>query len=188
MRGPDHVFVAVNAAYADASGTTSGLIGRAFRDVFPAGAVHALDEVYATGKPQLGPDGVAGIRILAVDMTDAERARQALVELSAEELALLDLVPSAIVVLDHRGAVAKVNSAAKALLGDSPFTAVRSLYEALARALAGEAFRDLRIRIFLPPRGREGSLRIDAEPLRAPDGAVRAVVAALTEVDHSVPA
>ena len=31
VRGPDHVFVAVNAAYADASGTTEGLIGRSFR-------------------------------------------------------------------------------------------------------------------------------------------------------------
>jgi len=234
VRGPDHVFVAVNAAYADASGTPSGLIGRAFRDVFPGGAIKVLDEVYATGKPQLlhnfrgrwgrgpdeedgyaevtlqplpGPDGVAGISILAVDMTDAVRARQALVELSAEELALLDLVPSAIVVLDHRGAIAKVNRAAKALLGDGPFTTVSSeaakayrlrdattgsdlpsVDEALARALAGEAFRDLRIRIFLPARGRDASLRIDAEPLRAPDGAVRAVVAALTEVEYSSPA
>jgi PAS domain S-box-containing protein len=232
VRGPDHVFVAVNAAYADASGTTEGLIGRSFREVFPAGAIKVLDEVYATGKPQLlhnfrgrwgrqpdeedgysevtlqplpGPEGVAGISILAVDMTDAVRARQELAELSEEELALLDLVPSAIIVLDRRGAIVKVNPAAKALLGDGPFAAVNSesakryqlrdaatggelasVDEALVRALAGETFRDLRIRMFLPARGREASLRIDAEPLRAPNGAVRAVVAALTELSASV--
>ena len=231
VRGPDHVFVAVNAAYADASGTTEGLIGRSFRDVFPAGAIKVLDEVYATGKPQLlhnfrgrwgrqpdeedgyaevtlqplpGPEGVAGISILAVDMTDAVRARQKLIELSEEELALLDLIPSAIIVLDRRGAIVKVNRAARALLGDGPFAPVSSasakryqlrdavtggelpsVDETLVRALAGETFRDLRIRMFLPARGREASLRIDAEPLRAADGAVRAVVAALTELEQS---
>jgi PAS domain S-box-containing protein len=231
VRGPDHVFVAVNAAYADASGITEGLIGRSFREVFPAGAIKVLDEVYATGKPQLlhnfrgrwgrqpdeedgyaevtlqplpGPDGVAGISILAVDMTDAVRARQKLIELSEVELALLDLIPSAIIVLDRRGAIVKVNRAAKALLGDGPFAAVSSesakryqlrdaatggefpsVDEALVRALSGETFRDLRVRMFLPARGREASLRIDAEPLRAADGAVRAVVAALTELEPS---
>jgi PAS domain S-box-containing protein len=232
VRGPDHVFVAVNAAYADASGTAEGLIGRSFRDVFPAGAIKVLDEVYATGKPQLlhnfrgrwgrqpdeddgyaevtlqplpGPEGVAGISILAVDMTDAVRARQQLAELSEEELAMLDLIPSAIIVLDPRGAIVKVNRAAKTLLGDGPFASVSSesakryqlrdattgselpsVDEALVRALAGETFRDLRIRMFLPARGREASLRIDAEPLRGPNGAVRAVVAALTELSASV--
>ncbi len=93
---------------------------------------------------------------------------------------MLDLVPSAIVVLDHRGAVTKVNRAAQKLLGDGSFKEV----SALAPALAGEAISDLRIRMFLPARGRDASLRIDAEPLRAPDGAVRAVVAALTEVEN----
>ena len=234
VRGPDHVFVAVNAAYADASGTTEGLIGRSFRDVFPAGAIKVLDEVYATGKSQLlhnfrgrwgrqpdeedgyaevtlqplpGPEGVAGISILAVDMTDAVRARQQLAELSEEELAMLDLIPSAIIVLDRLGAIVKVNRAARALLGDGPFAAVSSasakryqlrdpatgherpsVDETLVRALAGETFRDLRIRMFLPARGRDASLRIDAEPLRAPDGAVRAVVAALTELEQSASA
>lgn len=231
VRGPDHVFVAVNAAYADVAGASEGLIGRSFRDVFPTGAIKILDEVYATGKAQLlhnfrgrwgrqadeedgyaevtlqplpGPEGVAGISILAVDMTDAVRARERLAELSEEELALLDLVPSAIIVLDRRGAIVKVNPAAKALLGDGPFAAVTSesakryqlrdattggelasVDEALVRALAGETFRDLRIRMFLPARGRETSLRIDAEPLRGPTGAVRAVVAALTELSAS---
>jgi PAS domain S-box-containing protein len=216
VRGPDHVFVAVNAAYADVAGVGEGLIGRSFRDVFPAGAIKVLDEVYATGKPQLlhnfrgrwgrqpdeedgyaevtlqplpGPEGVAGISILAVDVTEAVRARQKLVELSEEELALLDLIPSAIIVLDRRGSIVKVNRAAKTLLGDATTGGeLPSVDEALVRALSGETFRDLRIRMFLPARGRETSLRIDAEPLRAPDGAVRAVVAALTELEYSASA
>jgi hypothetical protein len=45
-----------------------------------------------------------------------------------------------------------------------------SVDEALVRVLAGEPFRDLRIRMFLPARGRETSLRIGAEPLREADG------------------
>lgn len=228
VRGPDHVFVAVNAAYAEASGTTSDLIGRAFRDVFPAGAVETLDRVYATGEPQLlhnfrgrwgrkpdeedgyaevalqplpGLDGVAGISILAVDVTDAVRARQELLDLSAEELALLDLVPSGIIVFDRRGVVVKVNRAAQSLLGGGPYGDVSSetakpyrlrdgatgrdlsaIEETLARTLRGEELRDVRVRLFLPALGRDASLRVDAAPLRAADGTVRAVVAAVTEL------
>jgi hypothetical protein len=44
------------------------------------------------------------------------------------------------------------------------------------------------VRVFLPALGRDVSMRIDAEPLRAADGAVRAVVAAMTEVvEQTVP-
>lgn len=232
VRGPDHVFVAVNEAYQEASGK-SEIIGRPFREVFPQGAVQILDDVYATGKPRVlhdfrgrwgrspekedayadvalqplpGPDGVAGISILAVDRSDAVLTRQQLAELSAEQLALLDLVPSGIVVLDRRGAVVKVNRAAQQLLGGGPYKSLSSesakpyrlrdavsgreftsVEDALARALSGEAFRDLRLRMFLPALGREASMRIDAEPLRTSDGAVRGVVAAITEVvEHSI--
>ena len=226
VRGPDHVFVAANDAYRKASGARE-IVGRPFREVFPEGASSLLDEVYASGRPQgvhdfrgrwgsetgpdryaevslqplPGPDGVAGISILAVDVTDAVRARERLAELTAEQLAMFDLVPSGIVVLDHRGAVVKVNSAAQALLGGGPFANVSSesarryrlrdevtgrelpsIDDTLARAFAGEAFRDLRLRMFLPALDRDASVRIDAEPLRAADGSVRGLVAAITEV------
>jgi PAS domain S-box-containing protein len=145
-----------------------------------------------------GADGA--ISISGVDVTDQVRARQSLAELSAEQLALLDLVPNGIVVVDRGGAVVKVNRAAQTLLGDGPLPNVNSegtksyrprdaitgrdlaAEQVLARALAGEAIRDLRIRIFLPARGRDASMRIDAEPLRTADGTVRAIVAAITEV------
>ena len=230
VRGPDHVFVAVNEAYQEASGKTE-IVGRPFREVFPHGAIEVLDEVYASAKPRVlhdfrgrwgrpsdegdayadvalqplpGPDGVAGISILAVDRTDAVLVRQRLADLSAEQLALLDLVPSGIVVLDRRGAVLKVNRAAQQLLGTGPYSPVSpesakpyrlrdaetgrkfaSVENALARALSGEALRDLRLRMFLPALGRDASMRIDAEPLRASDGSVRGVVAAITEVERS---
>lgn len=226
VRGPDHVFLAANDAYRKASGDRE-IVGRPFREVFPEGAASLLDEVYASGRPQVvhdfpgrwgsetgldryaevslqplpGPNGVAGISILAVDVTDAVRAREKLAELSAEQLAMFDLVPSGIVVLDRSGAVVKVNSAAQALLGSGPFADVTSesarryrlrneatgrefpsIEDALARAFAGEAFRDLRLRMFLPALGRDASVRIDAVPLRASDGSVRGVVSAITEV------
>ena len=57
-----------------------------------------------------------------------------------------------------------------------------SIEDTLARAFAGEAFRDLRLRMFLPALGRDALVRIDAEPLRAADGSVRGVIAAITEV------
>jgi PAS domain-containing protein len=210
VRGPEHVFVSANDAYRRTVGAEE-IVGRSLSDVFPtlsARTLALLDEVIATGEPKVIhempghfrgsgkeegyadvvfqplPGAEAGLIISGVDVTDQVRARQSLAEPSAEQLALLDLVPSAIVVLDHRGAVAKVNRAAQTLLGDEPFKEV----DALGPALAGEAIRDLRIRIFLPSRGRDVSLRIDAEPLRAADGAVRAVVAALTEVEHSASA
>jgi hypothetical protein len=52
----------------------------------------------------------------------------------------------------------------------------------LTRALAGDIIRDLHIRLFLPALGRDALVRIDATPLRAADGSVRAVVAAITEI------
>jgi PAS domain-containing protein len=210
VRGPEYVFVSANDAYRRTVGAEE-IVGRSLSDVFPtvsARTLALLDEVIATGEPKVIhempghfrgsskeegyadvvfqplPGAEAGLIISGVDVTDQVRARQSLAEPSAEQLALLDLVPSAIVVLDHRGAVAKVNRAAQTLLGDEPFKEV----DALAPALAGAAIRDLRIRMFLPSRGRDVSVRIDAEPLRVADGTVRAVVAALTEVEHSASA
>lgn len=227
VRGPEHTFVSANEAFRRGAGAGE-IVGRSFIDVFPANAhgVPILDDVLATGRPKVihelrgrwlrgnaiedgyadvalqplpGPEG--GISMSVVDVTEQVRARQSLAELSAEQLALLDAVPSGIVVLDHRGAVMKVNRAAQTLLGGGPFKDVDSesakpyrlrdaatgrdlppVEAALARALRGERVHDLRIRMFLPALGREASVRIDAEPLVAAEGVVRGVVAAITEV------
>ena len=161
----------------------------------------AVDDGYADValQPLPGPEG--GISIAVVDVTEQVRLRQSLADLSAERLALFDLVPSGIVVLDSRGAVIKVNRAAQALLGGGPYTDVSPesakpyqlrdaatgrdlppVDDALSRALQGERVHDLRIRMFLPALGRDASVRIDAEPLVAAEGVVRAVVATINEV------
>jgi DNA-binding CsgD family transcriptional regulator len=225
VRGSDHVFVAANEAYRRALGDRE-IVGRPFREVFPDGAVAVLDRVYASGEPQVlhefpgrwgtgteadryaevslqplpGPEGIAGISILAVDVTDAVRARQQLAELSAEQLAMFDLVPSGIVVLDSTGVVVKVNRSAQNMIGAGPFRDVGpgsaeefhlreaatgrepSVENLFRRVLGGETVRDLRLRMFLPALGRDALVRIDAEPLRAAGGQVRAVVATMTEV------
>lgn len=230
VRGPNHIFVAANEAYRRAAGDRD-IIGRPFGEVFPESALEGglatLDQVYASGEPNVlhdfrgrwgpgsepdrfaevalqplpGPEGVAGISILAVDVTDGVRAREQLAELSAEQLAMFDLVPSGIVVLDRLGSVVKVNRAAQTLLGAGPFRALTSetakdyrlrdattgrefpsVEDAFARTLAGEGFRDLRIRMFLPKLGRDAVVRIDAIPLRSGSGEVRGIVAALTEL------
>lgn len=232
VRGPDHIYVSANDAYRRAAGVEE-LVGLRMIDVFPNAnprAMALLAEALATGEPKVGHempghwirDGKIGegyvdvviqplpgtdgaISISAVDVTEEVLARQSLAELSAEQLALLDLVPNGIVVIDRGGAVVKVNRTAQTLLGDGPIPNVtsdgmksyrlrdamtgRDLFpqQVLARALDGEV-RGLRIRLYLPVLGREASVRIDAQPLRTADGTVRAVVAAITEVvEHAAP-
>jgi DNA-binding CsgD family transcriptional regulator len=229
VRGPDHVFVSANDAFRRGAGVGE-IVGRAFIDVFPANAhgLPLLDEVLATGQPRVfheipgrwlrstaEDDGYAdvslqplpgpekGISIAVVDVTEQVLLRKSLSDLSSERLALLDLVPSGVVVLDAKGAVLKVNRAAQSLLGGGPYKNVNSesakpyrlrdaatgrdlppVEVALARALQGEAVHDLRIRMFLPALGRDASVRIDAVPVTAAEGGVRGVVAAINEVEH----
>ena len=219
VRGPDHVFVSANEAFRRAAGDDE-IIGRPFIDVFPANphGVPILDEVAATRQPKViheipgrwlrstaiddgyadvslqplpGPE--AAISIAVVDVTEQVRHRKAQTELSPERLALLDLVPSGVVVLDARGAVLKVNRAAQSLLGGGPYAItgrdLPPVEVALASALRGEPVHDLRVRIFLPALGRDAAVRIDAEPVRAAQGEIRGVVASINEVaQESLPA
>ena len=231
VRGPDHIFVAANEAYRRAAGEREIIgrpFREVFPDSAAVGGVAALDKVYESGEPQVlhdfrgqwgppgsepnryaevslqplpGPEGAGGISILAVDVTDSVLAREQLAELSAEQLAMFDLVPSGIVVLDQSGAVVKVNRAAQELLGAGPFRSVSpnsaadyrlrdattgrempSVVDLFQQLLRGEIVRDLRLWMFLPARGRDALVRIDAEPLRTNGGEVRGVVAAMTEL------
>jgi DNA-binding CsgD family transcriptional regulator len=229
VRGPDLIYVAANNAYRRAAGSDD-IIGRRLVDVFPHVSAHTLAmlaEVLVTGRTRLVhempgrwirggkledgfvdvlwqplPGIEGGIIISGVDVTDEVRARQSLAELSVERLALFDLVPSPIVVLDGGGAVVKVNRAAQSLLGGGPYGDVSPasakpyqlrdaatgrdlpVEDALTRALRGEPVHDVRIRMFLPALGRDATVRIDAEPLMAGEGKVRGVVAAITELVH----
>jgi DNA-binding CsgD family transcriptional regulator len=231
VRGPDHVFVSANDAFTRAAGGVE-IVGRSFIDAFPENphGVPLLDEVLATNQPKViheipgrwmratamddgyadvalqplpGPHG--GISITVVDVTEQVRLRESSTELSTERLALLDLVPSGVVVLDAQGAVLKVNRAAQSFLGGGPLPNVSSesvepyrlrdavtgrnfppIETVLRRALAGEPVRDLRMRVFFPTLGRDASIRLDLEPLPAHEGAVRGLVAAFTEVEQPV--
>jgi len=205
VRGPDHRFVSANDAFRRAAGAVE-IVGRTFIEAFPQNphGVPLLDEVRATGIPKviheitgrwLRADGLedgyatvvlqplpgadAGIGISVVDVTEPVRARKSLAELSAEQLAVLDHVPGALVVTDRGGAVVKVNRAAQTLFGSVVPPPIEG---ALGRALQGETIRDARVRIFLPALGRDASMRIDAQPLRTVDGAVHAVVTSFSEI------
>jgi PAS domain-containing protein len=110
-------------------------------------------------------------------------------------------------VIDRAGTVVKVNRSAQKLLGAGPFKDVTSesakpyrlrdavtgrdlpaIEKELARAMEGQALRDVRVRLFLPALGRDASVRIDADPVRSADGTVRAIVTAITEVvEHANP-
>jgi PAS domain-containing protein len=228
VRGPDHIYVSANDAYRRAAGLDE-LVGLRIIDVFPdpnPRAMALLAEALATGEtkvahempghwirdgkrsagyvdvifqPLPGTDG--GVTISGVDVTAEVLARQSLADLSAEQLALLDLVPNGIVVIDRAGTVVKVNRSAQKLLGNGPFKDVNSesakpyrlrdavtgrdlptIEKELARAMEGQALRDVRVRLFLPALGRDASVRIDADPVRGADGTVRAIVTAITEV------
>ena len=228
VKGPDLVYVAANGAYRRGAGTDD-IVGRRLIDVFPqaSGAtLAALSEVLATGRTKIlhelpgrwfrdgvMSDGVLdviwqplpgterGVIIWGLDVTEQVRARQSVAELSAEQLAMFDLVPSGIVVLDRNGVVVKVNRAAQELIGPGPFRDVGpgsadefrlrdaatgrempSVEDLFRRVLGGENVRDLRLWMFLPAVGHEALVRIDAELLRTSGGEARAVVATLTQV------
>ena len=231
VKGPEHVYVAANGAYRRAAGTDD-IVGRRMIDVFPsvsAETLAAFSDVVATGRTKIlhelpgrwFRDGVmsdgfvdviwqplpgteGGVIIWGLDVTEEVRARQSVAELSAEQLAMFDLVPSGIVVLDRTGVVVKVNRAAQELIGGGPFRDVGpgsaeefrlrdaatgrempSVEDLFGRVLDGENVRDLRLWMFLPALGREALMRIDAELLRTTAGEVRAVVATLTQlVEH----
>jgi DNA-binding CsgD family transcriptional regulator len=227
VKGPELVYVAANSAYRRAAGTDD-VVGRRMIEVFPtssADTIAALSEVVETGQTKIlhelpgrwFRDGVmsdgfvdviwqplpgteGGVIIWGVDVTEQVRARRSFAELTVEQLAMFDLVPSGIVVLDRRGVVVKVNRAAQELIGPGPFKDVGpgsaaefrlrdatgrqipSVEDLFGRVLGGENIRDLRVHMFLPAVGHEALVRVDAELLRTASGEVRAVVATFTQI------
>src|ERR1700687_3433412 len=162
-----------------------------------AGAKELTDGyVTAVLQPLPGPDGLTkGIAIFSIDVTDETLARQRAEQLETEELAILDLLTSGVVVTDARGAVVKVNRAAKDLLSLSeapgmltPETAGRyELRDGIdgsrvrheecptVRALRGER-AEPRVYLVQDRHSRERTLRISALPLLGADGRGRGSV------------
>ena len=202
----------------------------AFPELAGQGIYERVERVYATGEPVIehevarswdrghgverrqvdlvlqalrDEDGtVNGVVSFAVDVTDLAGARRRTELVREEFAALLELVPSGVLIVDETGRIATMNTAAQRIAG-SPIDPARPLPEqfveaytprdasgnplnvhdtALSRALSGEAVVDV-FQTFVggdPPRERR--VRATARPLRDPDGQIRGAIAVFTEL------
>jgi PAS domain S-box-containing protein len=154
-------------------------------------------------QPLRDEDGeVNGVLSFTIDVTELVSARRRAALLREEFIAVLDLVPSGVVVVDHAGRLVTMNVAAQRITR-SPIDPARPLPEQfveahdvrnaagdrltisgtpLARALAGETVAN-QVHVFVggdPPE--EVRVRSSARPLRDPDGELRGAIAVFTEV------
>jgi PAS domain-containing protein len=220
FRGGEHRVVAANdTARKAAEGDVVGLpFGEAF-PLVAARLLPLLDAVYRSGEPHsesefqavwvrdgvtqpsygdfvLQPvrerDGtVTGVMIFGSDVTERVLARRRVEQLSAEQLAIFDLMNDGVIVADATGAVVKVNDAARQLL---PIEFDRLISERIAplqlrradgrplefrdiplmRALAGEAVPWAEY-IARTDQG-DVRMRAAAKPMRSQDGSIAGAV------------
>ena len=143
-------------------------------------------------QPLRGDDGeVDGVMVFSLDVTDQVRAREQLQELTAEHLAVLDQIPSSVLVFNAEGRLIKINESGRRLIGVEMLGTtpeVRRLTGALrdaetdepleiedfpsTRALRGEHV-DRLVRFRRAEDGAELLLRARATPLLRSDGSVR---------------
>jgi DNA-binding CsgD family transcriptional regulator len=146
-------------------------------------------------QPLRGDDGeVDGVMVFSLDVTDAVRAREQLQELTAEHLAVLDQIPSSVLVFNAEGRLIKINESGRKLIGVTMLGTTpedRRLTGALrdpdtdapleiedfpsTRALRGEHV-DRLVRYRRAESGTELLLRARATPLLRSDGSVRGAV------------
>jgi len=224
LRGPDYQVVAINhtarkAADRDVVGLT---FGDAFPEAAPL-LLPLLDEVYATGEPHSEsefeaiwvrdgvlqpsygdfvlqpirePDGpVTGVMIFGADVTERVMTRRRADELSAEQLAIFDLMNDGVVVADATGAVVKVNDAARRIAGvpldlnmlvghqvalaqlrHADGRAVAHAEAPLVRALGGETVAWADYVAFNAKRQADVRLRVSAKPMRSREGSIAGAV------------
>src|SRR5258706_5446839 len=68
-------------------------------------------------QPLHGPDGkVAAIAVLSIDVSESVRTRRQLQKIQSERLAILDQLPSGVIVVDRDGFVVSVNDAGKRIV------------------------------------------------------------------------
>lgn len=138
-------------------------------------------------------DRAAGLAIFGLDVTDAVRARQRAETMEQEELALLDLLTTGVMIVDAQRNATRVNDALRRLIS-LPSVPTRVTAELLRTydvrdaasgapvafddlppiaALRGTACRDPRLyRVRDPQLARDRLLRVSSLPLVANDGAV----------------
>ncbi len=164
-----------------------------------------IEERYVSVVLQPLPDetgATAGVAVFSIDVTDAVIAERRVHELEKEELALLDLLSTGVIILDTQGDLVKANAAARQLISipEPPVRITPELAGAYAlrdasdgreiafdeiptiRALRGEACREpIVYRVRDPEHGSERLLRVSAMPLVGEDGRPRGSVTTFSE-------
>jgi len=137
-------------------------------------------------QPLLDEDrNVNGVMSFAIDVTDLVAARRRAELVREEFAALLDLVPSGVLIVDESGRTVTMNAAAQRLARapiDLPRPAPEQFAEVFEPALRGETVVAV-LRTFDggdPPRAVQ--VRVTARPLRDPDGQIRGAIAIFTEL------
>jgi PAS domain-containing protein len=204
-----------------------------FPELEGQGAFDEVEEVYRTGEPLItheaprtwdrgtgvleqrlidlsveplrGDDGVVnGVIAFGLDVTDAARERRQSTLLNAELAAVLDLVPSGVIVVDEAGHIVKANEAARRI-ARQPLDPTRTLDEQaevqfqlrtadgralapedtpVARALRGIASEDTEFRFSVGDPPVEVRARTSVRPLRDAGGEIRGALAVFTELDR----
>lgn len=201
----------------------------AFPELEGQGIYERVERVYATGEPDIqhertsswdrgrgvesrsvdlvvqplraDDDTVNGVISFGLDVTEliSERERGAI---TREELAaVLDLVPSGVIVTDEHGQIVKINDAAKRI-ARAPLDLTRSIDAQavdtfhirdgagrplaadelpVARALRGETVRCAGFRFVGPEAGEEFVVRASVRPLRDLGGRIRGAILVFTE-------
>lgn len=182
----------------------------AFPELEGQGIVERCERVYATGEPTVehervtswdrgngierrqvdlvmqplrDEDGVVnGVMSFAIDVTDLATARRSAALVREEFAAVLDLVPSGIMIVDETGRIVTMNTAAQRIARSETGNQVNALETPLSRALRGEAVVDEVHALVGGGAPREVRVRTTARPLRDPDGQIRGAIAVFTEL------
>jgi PAS domain-containing protein len=227
FRGPDHRIVATNetarkAADRDVIGLplregyplTADRIGPMLDGVFATGEPHVEYEFSGTWvrdgqtqagysdfvlQPIKGSDGtVTDVVLFGSDVTERVLARRRAEQLSAEQLAIFDLVTEGVLVADGTGRLLKVNDAARRLTGlqqdfdlrvrdrvaefairDATGRPVEYEELPLIRALAGETVPWTELVAYNPVTKTDYRERATAAPMHGSDGSIIGAVVLL---------
>jgi DNA-binding CsgD family transcriptional regulator len=129
-------------------------------------------------QPLRDEDGaVNGVMSFAVDVTDLVGPDHGAELVREEFAAVLDLVPSGVVIADETGEIVKMNAAAERIARFAVDPA-----RPLSRALRGEVVAEEVEALIGGDPARRVRIRATAQPLHAPDGQIRGAIAVLTEL------
>lgn len=140
--------------------------------------------------------GTGGVAIFNVDVTETVLARRRAREIETEELAILDQIPSGVIVIDRDGRVRMLNAAGRRLLPGASvdgrpwdvlelrdFATGRTLTNAerpLLRALEGAHVPETDFLGTIVATGEEVAIRATTAPLFDEGGEVRGAIAVFT--------